>query len=90
MRTTACLVSVLALMAALPAAAMAQAATTAATSPATPTYTAAQFFDTVSYGLGYGGAKAFSPDGKSVLIWSDKTGSSTPMPCPSPVATRSH
>jgi len=74
MRTTACLVSVLALMAALPAAAMAQAATTAATSPATPTYTAAQFFDTVSYGLGYGGAKAFSPDGKSVLIWSDKTG----------------
>ena len=74
MRTTACLVSVLALMAALPAAAMAQAATTAATSPATPTYTAAQFFDTVSYGLGYGGAKAFSPDGKSVLIRSDKTG----------------
>lgn len=74
MRTTACLVSVLALMAALPAAAMAQAATTAATSPARPTYTAAQFFDTVSYGLGYGGAKAFSPDGKSVLIWSDKTG----------------
>lgn len=74
MRTTACLVSVLALMAALPAAAMAQATAPAATSPATPTYTAAQFFDTVSYGLGYGGAKAFSPDGKSVLIWSDKTG----------------
>ncbi|KQP44340.1 peptidase S9 [Brevundimonas sp. Leaf280] len=74
MRTTACLVSVLALMAALPAAAMAQAAALAATSPATPTYTAAQFFDTVSYGLGYGGAKAFSPDGKSVLIRSDKTG----------------
>ena len=74
MRTTACLVSVLALMAALPAAAMAQAAAPAATSPAAPTYTAAQFFDTVSYGLGYGGAKAFSPDGKSVLIRSDKTG----------------
>ncbi|MDQ1193185.1 dipeptidyl aminopeptidase/acylaminoacyl peptidase [Brevundimonas vesicularis] len=74
MRTTACLVSVLALMAALPAAAMAQATAPAATSPATPTYTAAQFFDTVSYGLGYGGAKAVSPDGKSVLIWSDKTG----------------
>ncbi|MFA4898793.1 MAG: S9 family peptidase [Brevundimonas sp.] len=74
MRTTACLVSVLALMAAIPAAAMAQAAALAATSPATPTYTAAQFFDTVSYGLGYGGAKAFSPDGKSVLIRSDKTG----------------
>ena len=74
MRTTACLVSVLALMAALPAAAMAQAVAPAATSSATPTYTAAQFFDTVSYGLGYGGAKAFSPDGKSVLIRSDKTG----------------
>lgn len=74
MRTTACLVSVLALMAALPAAAMAQAAAPAATSPAAPTYTAAQFFDTVSYSLGYGGAKAFSPDGKSVLIRSDKTG----------------
>ena len=74
MRTTACLVSVLALMAALPAAAMAQAAAPAAKSPAAPTYTAAQFFDTVSYGLGYGGAKAFSPDGKSVLIRSDKTG----------------
>lgn len=74
MRTTACLVSVLALMAALPAAAMAQAAAPTATSPAAPTYTAAQFFDTVSYGLGYGRAKAFSPDGKSVLIRSDKTG----------------
>lgn len=74
MRTTACLVSVLALTAALPAAAMAQAVAPAATSSATPTYTAAQFFDTVSYGLGYGGAKAFSPDGKSVLIRSDKTG----------------
>lgn len=74
MRTTACLVSVLALMAALPAAAMAPAAAPAATSPAEPTYTAAQFFDTVSYGLGYGGAKAFSLDGKSVLIRSDKTG----------------
>jgi len=74
MRTTACLVSVMALMAALPAAAMAQAAAPAATSPAAPTYTAAQFFDTVSYGLGYGAAKAFSPDGKSVLIRSDKTG----------------
>jgi len=76
MRTTACLVSVMTLMAALPAAAMAQAAAPApaATSPAAPTYTAAQFFDTVSYGLGYGGAKAFSPDDKSVLIRSDKTG----------------
>jgi len=75
MRTTACLVSVLALMAALPAAAaMAQAAPSPAASPAAPTYTAAQFFDTTTYGLAYGGAKAFSPDGTSVLIRSDKTG----------------
>lgn len=74
MRTTACLVSVLALMAALPTAAIAQAAPPASASQAAPTYTAAQFFDTISYGLAYSGAKAFSPDGKSVLIRSDKTG----------------
>ena len=74
MRTTACLVSVLALMAALPTAAIAQAAPPASASQAAPTYTAAQFFDTISYGLAYNGAKAFSPDGKSVLIRSDKTG----------------
>ena len=74
MRTTACLVSVLALMAALPASAIAQAAPPASASQAAPTYTAAQFFDTISYGLAYNGAKAFSPDGKSVLIRSDKTG----------------
>ncbi|MDO9608500.1 MAG: S9 family peptidase [Brevundimonas sp.] len=76
MRTAACLVSVLALMAALPASALAAeaAAQPAAVQPATPTYTAAQFFDTTSYGLAYSGAKAFSPDGQSVLIRSDKTG----------------
>lgn len=76
MRTAACLVSVLALMAALPSTALAAdvAAQPAAVQPATPTYTAAQFFDTTSYGLAYSGAKAFSPDGKSVLIRSDKTG----------------
>lgn len=66
MRTTACLVSVLALMAALPASAIAQAAPPASASQAAPTYTAAQFFDTISYGLAYNGAKAFSPDGKYV------------------------
>jgi dipeptidyl aminopeptidase/acylaminoacyl peptidase len=74
MRTTACLVSVLALMAAVPTMTMAQAAPPPAANSAAPTYTAAQFFDTISYGLGYGGAKAFSPDGRSVLIRSDKTG----------------
>jgi dipeptidyl aminopeptidase/acylaminoacyl peptidase len=76
MRTAACLVSVLALMAALPPTALAAdvAAQPGAVQPATPTYTAAQFFDTTSYGLAYSGAKAFSPDGKSVLIRSDRTG----------------
>lgn len=75
MRAAACLVSVLALMAALPSTALAaDEAQPAAAQPATPTYTAAQFFDTTSYGLAYSGAKAFSPDGKSVLIRSDKTG----------------
>ena len=76
MRTAACLVSVLALMAALPSMALAAdvAAQPSAVQAATPTYTAAQFFDTTSYGLAYSGAKAFSPDGQSVLIRSDKTG----------------
>ncbi|MFN6981125.1 MAG: S9 family peptidase [Brevundimonas sp.] len=76
MRTAACLVSVLALMAALPSTALAAdvAAQPGAVQAATPTYTAAQFFDTTSYGLAYSGAKAFSPDGQSVLIRSDKTG----------------
>jgi len=75
MRAAACLVSVLALMAALPSTALAaDEAQPAAAQPATPTYTAAQFFDTTSYGLAYSGAKAFSPDGKSLLIRSDKTG----------------
>ncbi|TFW12742.1 S9 family peptidase [Brevundimonas intermedia] len=76
MRTTACLVSVLTLVAALPSTALAAevSAQPAAVQPATPTYTAAQFFDTTSYGLAYSGAKAFSPDGESVLIRSDKTG----------------
>jgi len=71
---TACLVSVLALMAAAPGAFAQTPSPTAVSSPATPTYTAAQFFDTTSYGMAYGGAKAFSPDGTSVLISSDKTG----------------
>lgn len=69
------LVSVLALMAGAPAAFAATAEPPASAQPAaTPTYTAAQFFDTTSFGMAYGGAKAFSPDGTSVLISSDKTG----------------
>ncbi len=71
------LVSVLALMAGAPAAFAAPVEPvreTSAAADAVPTYTAAQFFDTTSYRLAPGGAKAFSPDGASVLIRSDKTG----------------
>lgn len=74
------LVSTLALMAGASAAFAAPAEPTStavqatAAAPAHPTYTAAQFFDTTSYGMAYSGAKAFSPDGASVLISSDKTG----------------
>ena len=72
-RTAACLVSILALSAASAPMAFAQSPA-AAQAVASQTYTAAQFFDTTSYGMAYGGAKAFSPDGTSVLISSDKTG----------------
>lgn len=47
---------------------------TAATAPARPTYTAAQFFDTTSFGMASPAGLAFSPDGGSMLISSDKTG----------------
>jgi dipeptidyl aminopeptidase/acylaminoacyl peptidase len=71
------LVSAIALMAGAPAAFAAPiepAPPAAAQASATPTYTAAQFFDTTSYSLAYGGPEAFSPDGRFVLISSDKTG----------------
>jgi dipeptidyl aminopeptidase/acylaminoacyl peptidase len=41
---------------------------------ATRTYTAAQFFQTTSYGLASDTGLAWSPDGQSVLISSDATG----------------
>ena len=78
MRNSARLVSALALIAAAPILVTTPAAWAQTPAPvqqpANPTYTAAQFFDTISYGLAYAGAKAFAPDGKSVLISSDKTG----------------
>ncbi|MGB5335895.1 MAG: alpha/beta fold hydrolase [Woeseiaceae bacterium] len=39
-----------------------------------PSYSAAQFFETTSYSLVPGGGKAFSHDGKSILMNSDKSG----------------
>jgi dipeptidyl aminopeptidase/acylaminoacyl peptidase len=41
---------------------------------AVPTYSAAQFFQTTSYGLVASGGKAFSHDGESILMNSDKSG----------------
>lgn len=60
MRKLACLVSALAL--------------TAATAETPRTYTAAQFFETTSYGMANAAGAAFSPDGRSLLISSDATG----------------
>lgn len=75
-------VSVLALMAALSVVALPRPALAHAAEPAPAgvtatqarTYSAAQFFETTSYSLAYGGPKTFSPDGRFVLISSDKTG----------------
>ena len=78
MRSTACLVSVLALLAAA-SPVLAQphaghAAPAASQSQAPARYSAAQFFETTSFRMAYAGAKAFSPDGRSILIGSDATG----------------
>ncbi len=71
-----CLVSVLALIAAAPALAAPPSVQppTQAQSVARPTYTAAQFFETTSYGMASASGLAWSPDGRSVLISSDDTG----------------
>jgi dipeptidyl aminopeptidase/acylaminoacyl peptidase len=72
--TTACLVSALALTAAVPLAPAVAFAQPAASAVARPTYTAAQFFETTSYGMSSPSGLAWSPDGQSVLISSDATG----------------
>ena len=75
MMRTAGLVSALALLAAAPAAwAFEPPAATAVAQTAVPTYSAAQFFETTNYQIGGGGGRAFSPDGRFVLINSDATG----------------
>ena len=76
MRLSACLVSALALMAVAPTPTIAQSQVggSRAAAPAHPTYTAAQFFETTSYGIAPGGGLPFSPDGRSILIQSDATG----------------
>ena len=75
MRTVVCLVSAAALLAgAVPVMAQAGGPVPASAERAPQRYTAAQFFDTVSYRQAYSGGKAFSPDGTKVLIGSDATG----------------
>ncbi len=70
-----CLVSVLALVAASPALAEPPAAPAVQQQAAAhPTYTAAQFFETTSYGMASAAGLGWSPDGQSVLISSDVTG----------------
>jgi dipeptidyl aminopeptidase/acylaminoacyl peptidase len=74
--TTACMASALVLVLAAPLAAGPAHAETAAQAPAAAarTYTAAQFFETTSYGMASPAGLAFSPDGTSLLISSDATG----------------
>ncbi|MBU4039172.1 MAG: S9 family peptidase, partial [Alphaproteobacteria bacterium] len=76
MRPTVCLVSVLALMAAAPAVLAQTPAPAAAAAPAAQlrTYTAAEFFQTRSYGMSSPAGLGFSADGRSILISSDETG----------------
>jgi dipeptidyl aminopeptidase/acylaminoacyl peptidase len=69
-----CVASALALLAAVPVTASAAFAQTAAAAPAPRTYTAAQFFEAISFSLTGPGGLAFSPDGRSILASSDATG----------------
>ena len=73
---TACVVSVLSLLAAAPALAAAPIEPPSGMQAASrPTYTAAQFFENRSFQLGgISRVGAFSPDGRSILISSDQTG----------------
>ncbi|MDP3801153.1 MAG: S9 family peptidase [Phenylobacterium sp.] len=76
--TTVCSASVLALIMAAPLAATtvrAEPAAHARQSPEAPkTYTAAEFFQTRSYGMSSPAGLGFSADGQSILISSDETG----------------
>ena len=74
--TSACMASALALVAAAPlAAAPARAEPAVAQSPQAPrTYSAAEFYQTRSYGMSSPAGLGFSADGRSILISSDQTG----------------
>ena len=73
--TRACLIPAIVLMAATPLVAHArQDRPTAQARSQTRTYSAAEFFQTTSFGLASGSGLAFSPDGASVLVSSDASG----------------
>ncbi|MDI6623615.1 MAG: alpha/beta fold hydrolase [Brevundimonas sp.] len=76
--TNACMASILTLVLAAPLAATpvwAEPAVQAAPTPEAPrTYSAAEFYQTRSYGMSSPAGLGFSPDGRSVLISSDQTG----------------
>lgn len=79
MRSTVCLVSILALVAAAapvqaggPVVFAAAAAPASAQTPAR--YTAAQFYDTTNFRMAHPLGRVFSQDGKSMLMGSDATG----------------
>ncbi len=73
--TRACLIPAIVLMAAAPLVAHAQQdRSTVQARNATRTYSAAEFFQTTSFGLASGSGLAFSPDGASVLVSSDASG----------------
>ena len=76
--THACMASILTLVLAAPLAAApvrAEPAPQTARSPEAPrTYSAAEFFQTRSYGMSSPAGLGWSADGRSVLISSDQTG----------------
>ena len=71
---TAGMATALVLVLAAPAWAAEPAAQAASARPASKTYTAAQFFETTSYGMANPSGLAFSPDGRSLLATSDSSG----------------
>jgi len=73
-KLTAGFVSALALAAAAPLTVTPALAETPSAAQARPAYSAAQFFETTSYGMASAAGLAWSPDGRSVLISSDVTG----------------
>ncbi len=73
-KLTAGFVSALALAAAAPLTLTPALAGTPSAAQARPAYSAAQFFETTSYGMASAAGLAWSPDGRSVLISSDVTG----------------